>query len=41
MKECRPVATPMCTTEKLTKTDGKVLYADEATTYRSLVGALQ
>lgn len=31
----------MCTTEKLIKTDGKALSAAEATTYRSIVGALQ
>lgn len=41
MKECKPVHTPMVSTEKLSKIEGIVLSAQEATVYRSIVGALQ
>ncbi|KAK1607856.1 hypothetical protein QYE76_031529 [Lolium multiflorum] len=36
-----PVSTPMCSTDKLSSTDGTLLSAEESTRYRSIVGGLQ
>lgn len=41
MVQCKPVATPMSTSEKLSKESGKPLSPEQATNYRSIVGALQ
>ncbi|KAJ0985480.1 hypothetical protein J5N97_003836 [Dioscorea zingiberensis] len=41
MQNCKPVATPMSVSEKLSRTVGDPLTAIEATRYRSIVGALQ
>lgn len=41
MLQCKPVTSPMATTEKLSKAIGNPLTSDEATKYRSIVGALQ
>jgi len=41
MKNCKPCATPLCTSEKLRIGSGELLSTDDATRYRSVVGALQ
>ncbi len=41
MTSCKGVTTPMASTEKLSLTDGAPLSADDATKYRSTIGALQ
>jgi hypothetical protein len=41
MMNCQPMNTPMTTSEKLSKHDGVVLGPQDATKYRSLIGALQ
>jgi hypothetical protein len=40
MLACKPVATPMSTSEELSAHVGDQLSADEVTKYRSVVGAL-
>jgi hypothetical protein len=41
MHNCMPTRTPLVVDEKLSLTDGDPLSSDDATSYRSLVGALQ
>lgn len=41
MLNCKPANTPMCTTEKLSAFEGAALGVEDATRYRSIVGALQ
>ena len=41
MINCKPASTPMSTTEKLSVYDGTPLGPEDATRYRSVVGALQ
>lgn len=41
MAECKPVSTPMCTSEKLLAFNGTLLSASDVTRYRSIVGDLQ
>ncbi|XP_012700229.1 uncharacterized protein LOC105914105 [Setaria italica] len=41
MSECRPVTTPLSTSEKLSLYKGTPLGVNDATQYRSIVGALQ
>ena len=41
MEKCRPVSTPMSSTEKLSKHTGTLLSPEDVTKYRSIVGALQ
>lgn len=41
MSKCKPVTTPLTTSEKLSATAGKTLSSDEASWYRSIVGSLQ
>lgn len=41
MTTCKPSPTPLSTTEKLSKDEGKLLNSDDSTKYRSIVGALQ
>jgi hypothetical protein len=41
MNDCKPVNTPMSTSEKLSLHEGKQLGKNDATQYRSIVGALQ
>jgi hypothetical protein len=41
MSECKPVATPLSTSEKLSRHEGTPLGPNDATKYRSVVGALQ
>ena len=41
MLQCKPVATPMSATDRLSAFDGDPLSSDDATEYRSLVGGLQ
>lgn len=41
MKMCKPVDTPLSTSEKLSVMDGVKLGPEDSTRYRSLVGALQ
>jgi histone deacetylase 1/2 len=41
MKTCKPSPTPLAPMEKLSKEDGELLFAEDATKYRSIVGALQ
>lgn len=41
MDSCKPVSTPMSTSEKLSSHQGDSLSEAEATNYRSIVGALQ
>jgi len=41
MMDCKPVATPLSTSEKLSAHEGNLLGPRDATTYRSVVGALQ
>jgi histone deacetylase 1/2 len=41
MLKCSPMTTPMSSSEGLCGADGDVLYPEEATRYRSLVGGLQ
>ena len=41
MTQCKPVSTPLPTSEKLSLYDGEVLGPEDATRYRSIVGALQ
>lgn len=41
MSDCKPVNTPLLASEKLSAFDGTPLAPDDATRYRSIVGALQ
>lgn len=41
MSTCKPVNTPLSTSEKLSQTEGTALGPSDSTQYRSLVGALQ
>jgi hypothetical protein len=41
MANCKPVSTPLCTSEKLSLHQGYPLGTKDATQYRSLLGALQ
>jgi histone deacetylase 1/2 len=41
MTGCKPVDTPLSTSEKLSLVDGEILSSDDSTRYRSIVGALQ
>ena len=41
MTECKSVSTPLSTSEKLSLHEGSLLGQDDATRYRSIVGALQ
>jgi hypothetical protein len=41
MINCRPVSTPMSSSDKISKYDGSPLSSDDTTLYRSTVGALQ
>jgi hypothetical protein len=41
MSDCKPVSTPLSTSEKLSLYDGTLLGPEDATRYRSIVGALQ
>jgi hypothetical protein len=41
MSECKPIATPLSTSEKLSLHEGSLLGPNDATHYRSIVGALQ
>jgi hypothetical protein len=41
MQNCKMVCTPLVAAEKLSACDGNPLSVDDATTYRSVVGALQ
>jgi hypothetical protein len=41
MSDCKPVTTPMSTSEKLSVHEGDLLGPNDATQYRSVVGALQ
>lgn len=41
MTKCKPVATPMAVTEKLSMSDGEALGVTDASRYQSIVGALQ
>jgi hypothetical protein len=41
MLDCKPVPTPMTSSEKLSARDGDPLAPDDVTKYRSVVGALQ
>lgn len=41
MSNCKPVSTPISTSEKLSVHDGSLLGEKDATQYRSIVGALQ
>jgi histone deacetylase 1/2 len=41
MQLCKPVKTPLSTSEKLSVTGGTQLGVDDSTRYRSIVGALQ
>lgn len=41
MEDCKPVSTPLSTSEKLPINEGTVLGENDATHYRSIVGALQ
>jgi histone deacetylase 1/2 len=41
MSDCKPVSTPLSTSEKLSVHEGSLLGPNDATQYRSIVGALQ
>lgn len=41
MTDCKPVTTPLSTSEKLSLHEGSLLGPDDASRYRSIVGALQ
>ena len=41
MTDCKPVAAPLSVSEKLSAHEGSPLGPDDATNYRSVVGALQ
>jgi hypothetical protein len=41
MINCRPISTPMSSSDKISKYDGSPLSSDDTTLYRSTVGALQ
>ena len=41
MQLCKPISTPLSTTEKLSVTSGTRLGTEDSTRYRSVVGALQ
>ena len=41
LENCKPVSTPISTSEKLTIDSGEALGPEDATNYRSIVGALQ
>lgn len=41
MSDCKPVATPLSTSEKLSAFEGTPLGVNDATRYQSIVGALQ
>jgi histone deacetylase 1/2 len=40
MKNCKPISTPMCTSEKLSIESGEKLGPEDSSKYRSMVGAL-
>ena len=41
MKGCKPSSTPLSASEKMSLHDGEILWAEDSTRYRSIVGALQ
>lgn len=41
MSDCKPVSTPLSTSEKLSLYEGSLLGPDDASRYKSIVGALQ
>ncbi|XP_071683827.1 uncharacterized mitochondrial protein AtMg00810-like [Lolium perenne] len=41
MLKCKPIVTPMSSTDKITAVDGELLSSADATEYRSIVGGLQ
>jgi hypothetical protein len=41
MANCKPISTPLCTSEKLSLHEGSPLGLKDATQYRSLVGVVQ
>jgi histone deacetylase 1/2 len=41
MSQCKPIETPLAASEKISVTDGEKLGPQDATQYRSIVGALQ
>jgi histone deacetylase 1/2 len=41
MQICKAVDTPLSVVDKLSLTDGEVLSSEDATRYRSIIGALQ
>jgi histone deacetylase 1/2 len=41
MGDCKAVTTPLSTSEKLSVSKGELLSDDDATRYRSIIGALQ
>lgn len=41
MNQCKPISTPLATTEKLSLKDGNPLGVDDSSCYHSIVGALQ
>jgi hypothetical protein len=41
MKQCTGVSTPLSSSEKITAYEGDLLGPEDATSYRSMVGALQ
>lgn len=41
MQDCKPVSTPLLTSKKLSAHEGTPLGQNDATQYRSIVGALQ
>lgn len=41
MTSCKPLSTPLSTSEKLSVHQGDLLGSNDATNYRSVVGALQ
>src|SRR6185312_4082705 len=41
MKTCKPLSTPLSTTEKLSALEGEPLGTEDSTRYRSIVGGLQ
>ena len=41
LMQCKPATTPMSSTDKLSAFDGDLLFSEDATEYRSIVGGLQ
>jgi hypothetical protein len=41
MQNCKPMHTPLAADEKISLTDGDLLSVEDATSYRSVIGALQ